>query len=76
MLAPLAAVSGRTQDSHVAGLSVCTEPPAAVFSMFSKVVTYFLNGSSGATVLPELEVRALAGGSPDVDFLADTACCS
>ncbi len=50
MLAALAAVSGRTQDSHVAGLSVCTEPPAALFSRFSNVVTYFLSGSNGATV--------------------------
>ncbi len=58
-LAPLAAVSGRTQDSQVAGFSVCTEPMAVLFSMFSKVVTYFLNGSSGETVWPSLKSAPL-----------------
>src|SRR5262249_12373988 len=59
MAAPLAAVSGRTQESHVAGFSVCTEPPAAVFSRFSNVVTYFLYASSGDTVWPSLKSAPL-----------------
>jgi hypothetical protein len=55
----LAEVSGRTQDNQVAGFSVCTEPWATEFSMLSKVVTYFLYGSSGATVCPSLKSAPL-----------------
>ena len=42
----LAPGSGRCALSHVAGLSVWTEPAAAAFSKLPKEVTYYLYGSS------------------------------
>src|SRR5262249_7908871 len=59
MLAPLAAVSGRTQDSQVAGLRAGTEPSEAAFSRLSNVVTYLLIGSNDESVCPSLKSAPL-----------------